>query len=81
MYTFRCNMKCTLHCIHDTILGSQRSVDTVHVPSFNGSHQGRSGQKTVKKQSVPSRLAALQTVSNTTLERPGETPIEQRGAL
>ena len=50
LYTSQCNMKCTGLCIHDTILNSYRAVVSVSVPSFNGSHKGRSGQKNAKRQ-------------------------------
>ena len=55
LYTSQCDMKCTGHCIHVTILSNYRSVVTVSVPSFNGSHKGRSPQKTTnQKCSFPS---------------------------
>ena len=49
MYTGQCNKKCTGHCLHVTILNSHRSVVTVPVPSFNGSHEGSFGQQIVNK--------------------------------
>ena len=52
-------MKRTGHCIHATVLSSYRTVVTVSIPSFNGSHNGRP-TKNYKKIEY-SRLAALQT--------------------
>ena len=49
LYTSQCDMKCTGHCIHVTILSSYRSVVTVSVPSFNGSQKDRSPRKTIEK--------------------------------
>ena len=55
LYTSQCNMKCTGRCIHVTILSNYKSVVTVSLPSFNGSHKGRSPQKTIEKKcSFPS---------------------------
>ena len=34
-------MERTGHCIHATVLSSYRTVVTVSIPSFNGSHNGR----------------------------------------
>ena len=46
-------MKCTGHCIHVTVLNNQRPVVTVSIPSFNGSHNGRSPQNNINKKSLP----------------------------
>ena len=51
LYTSQCDMKCTGHFIHVTILSCHRSVVTVSVPSFNGSHKGRCPQKNKQNRS------------------------------
>ena len=48
-------MTCIGLCINVAVLSSHKSVFAVPVPSFNGSHQGRSGQKTAnQKHTLPS---------------------------